>query len=181
MNDVRKYVFAFEDGDGKNKILLDLAGVSTIDSSGIGEMVACYTTVAKNDGQLRLLNLSPKINDILQVTQLITVFDVFDDNSMGQREVQINLKPGAASLGFTVSDVANQVRGALFGIDAHVFSDQQEDIDVRVRLDEDTRVTSLGHVQRGLRAAAHDEVTYGLYQETKIRHFHTLLERWISR
>jgi anti-sigma B factor antagonist len=65
--------------DGKNKILLDLAGVSTIDSSGIGEMVACYTTVAKNDGQLRLLNLSPKINDILQVTQLITVFDVFDD------------------------------------------------------------------------------------------------------
>jgi phenylpropionate dioxygenase-like ring-hydroxylating dioxygenase large terminal subunit len=40
---------------------------------------------------------------------------------------------------------------------------------------------NLGRVQRGLRAAAHDEVTYGLYQETKIRHFHTLLERWISR
>jgi anti-sigma B factor antagonist len=66
-------------GDGKSKILLDLAGVSTIDSSGIGEMVACYTTVAKNDGKLKLLRLSPKINDILQVTQLITVFDVFDD------------------------------------------------------------------------------------------------------
>ena len=48
-------------------------------SSGIGEMVACYTTVAKNDGKLKLLRLSPKINDILQVTQLITVFDVFDD------------------------------------------------------------------------------------------------------
>jgi anti-sigma B factor antagonist len=65
--------------DGKKNILLDLAGVSTIDSSGIGEMVACYTTVTKNGGQLRLLRLSPKINDILQVTQLITVFDVFDD------------------------------------------------------------------------------------------------------
>ena len=65
--------------EGKKHILLDLAGVGTIDSSGIGEMVACYTTVTKNGGQLRLLRLSPKINDILQVTQLITVFDVFDD------------------------------------------------------------------------------------------------------
>ena len=65
--------------DGKKHILLDLAGVSTIDSSGIGEMVACYTTVTKQGGQLKLLRLSPKINDILQVTQLITVFDVFDD------------------------------------------------------------------------------------------------------
>jgi anti-sigma B factor antagonist len=64
---------------GRRKILLDLGGVSTIDSSGIGEMVACYTTVTRNQGQLKLLNLSPKINDILQVTQLITVFEVFDD------------------------------------------------------------------------------------------------------
>jgi anti-sigma B factor antagonist len=64
---------------GQKNILLDLAGVSTIDSSGIGEMVACYTTVTKNGGHLKLLRLSPKINDILQVTQLITVFDVFDD------------------------------------------------------------------------------------------------------
>lgn len=67
--------------DGKKYILLDLAGVSTIDSSGIGEMVACYTTVTKQGGQLKLLRLSPKINDILQVTQLITVFDVFDDEA----------------------------------------------------------------------------------------------------
>lgn len=65
--------------DGKTKILLDLGKVTAIDSSGIGEMVACYTTVTKRDGQLKLLHLSPKINDILQVTQLITVFDVFDD------------------------------------------------------------------------------------------------------
>jgi anti-sigma B factor antagonist len=67
--------------EGKTKILLDLAGVTAIDSSGIGEMVACYTTVTKRDGQLKLLRLSPKINDILQVTQLITVFDVFDDEA----------------------------------------------------------------------------------------------------
>jgi anti-sigma B factor antagonist len=64
--------------EGKPKILLDLAGVNAIDSSGIGEMVACYTTVTKREGQLKLLRMSPKINDILQVTQLITVFDVFD-------------------------------------------------------------------------------------------------------
>jgi anti-sigma B factor antagonist len=63
----------------KNNILFDLGGVTAIDSSGIGEMVACYTTVTKRGGQLKLMHLSPKITDILQVTQLITVFDVFDD------------------------------------------------------------------------------------------------------
>ncbi len=65
--------------DGKTNIIFDLGNVTAIDSSGIGEMVACYTTVAKRGGQLKLMHLSPKINDILQVTQLITVFDVFDD------------------------------------------------------------------------------------------------------
>jgi anti-sigma B factor antagonist len=65
--------------NGKTNILLDLGGVTAIDSSGIGEMVACYTTVTKRGGRLKLMHLSPKINDILQVTQLITVFDVFDD------------------------------------------------------------------------------------------------------
>ncbi len=64
--------------EGKTKIVLDLGKVSTLDSSGIGEMVAAYTSVAKRDGQLKLLHLPPKINDILQVTQLITVFDVLD-------------------------------------------------------------------------------------------------------
>ena len=67
--------------EGQTKILLDLAGVTAIDSSGIGEMVACYTTVTKRDGQMKLLRMSKKINDIMQVTQLITVFDVFDDES----------------------------------------------------------------------------------------------------
>ena len=66
--------------EGKTNILFDLGGVTAIDSSGIGEMVACYTTVTKRDGQLKLLNLSAKINDILQVTQLITVFDLFDND-----------------------------------------------------------------------------------------------------
>lgn len=67
------------------------------------------------------------------------VHDVSDDNELGQRELQINLKPGAASLGFTTSNVAQQIRGALYGIDAHVYTARSEDIDVRVRLDDKTR------------------------------------------
>jgi multidrug efflux pump subunit AcrB len=67
------------------------------------------------------------------------VHDIYDDNELGQREVQFALKPGGAALGFTTSDVARQVRGALYGLDAHVFNQNQEDIDVRVRLDEKTR------------------------------------------
>jgi anti-sigma B factor antagonist len=74
---LRELITAALDAD-KRKIVLDLREVSAIDSSGIGEMVACYTTVTKRGGQLKLLHLSPKINDILQVTQLITVFDVLD-------------------------------------------------------------------------------------------------------
>ncbi len=64
--------------EGQKKIVLDLEHVSAIDSSGIGEMVSSYTTVARQGGKLVLLKLSPKINDILQVTQLITVFDIHD-------------------------------------------------------------------------------------------------------
>ena len=66
---------------GHNHILLNLKGVTHIDSSGIGEMVGCFTTMARKGGKMKLLNLTPKINDILQVTQLITVFDVFDDET----------------------------------------------------------------------------------------------------
>ena len=66
---------------GKKKILVDLGAVKAVDSSGIGELVAAYTTVAKNGGRLALVHLSPKINDILQVTQLVTVFDIYDDEA----------------------------------------------------------------------------------------------------
>jgi multidrug efflux pump subunit AcrB len=67
------------------------------------------------------------------------VYDIADDKSAGQREVQINLRPGAAALGFSVADVARQMRGALYGLEPHVFSGDREDIDVRVRLDEASR------------------------------------------
>ena len=74
-----------------------------------------------------------------KLAEFAGVFGISNDNYEGQREVQISLKPGAAALGFNVSDVARQVRGALFGLDAHVFAAEREDIDVRVRLDERSR------------------------------------------
>lgn len=67
------------------------------------------------------------------------VFDIADDNTLGQREIQVALTPSGAALGFTMADVANQIRGAVFGLDAHVFAADREDIDVRVRLDQATR------------------------------------------
>lgn len=64
---------------GATKILVNLDDVSTIDSSGVGELVSAYTTVTNRGGKLKLLHLPPKVADILQITQLITVFEVFDD------------------------------------------------------------------------------------------------------
>ena len=64
--------------EGKKKILLNLAGVGYIDSSGIGELVSSYTAIEKDQGQLKLLNLTQKIQDLLTITKLLTVFDVFE-------------------------------------------------------------------------------------------------------
>lgn len=68
-------------GEGKKKILLNLAGVGYVDSSGIGELVSSFTTVNKEGGQLKLLNLTQKIQDLLAITKLLTVFDTFDSES----------------------------------------------------------------------------------------------------
>jgi anti-sigma B factor antagonist len=64
---------------GRTNLLLNLQGVSTIDSAGVGELVSAFTTVTNRGGKLKLVNLPAKVNDILQITQLITVFDVYDD------------------------------------------------------------------------------------------------------
>jgi anti-sigma B factor antagonist len=66
-------------GEGKSKILLNLGGVGYIDSSGIGELVSSFTAVNKEGGTLKLLNLTQKIQDLLAITKLLTVFDVFED------------------------------------------------------------------------------------------------------
>jgi anti-sigma B factor antagonist len=64
---------------GKTNVLLDLSQVTTIDSSGIGELVGSYTTVTNRGGKLKLLHLPAKLNELLHVTQLITVFEVYED------------------------------------------------------------------------------------------------------
>ena len=64
--------------EGSTKLLIHLAKVTTIDSSGVGELVSAFTTVTNRGGKLKLVNLPPKVNDILQITQLITVFEVYD-------------------------------------------------------------------------------------------------------
>ena len=68
-------------GEGKNKILLNLGSVGYIDSSGIGELVSSFTAVNKEGGTLKLLNLTQKIQDLLAITKLLTVFDTFDDEA----------------------------------------------------------------------------------------------------
>jgi len=68
-------------GEGKNKILLNLGGVGYIDSSGIGELVSSFTAVNKEGGVLKLLNLTQKIQDLLAITKLLTVFDVFESEA----------------------------------------------------------------------------------------------------
>ncbi|MGA9625739.1 MAG: STAS domain-containing protein [Bryobacteraceae bacterium] len=65
-------------GKGQKKILLNLGEVSYIDSSGIGELVSAFTTVTNGGGQLKLLNLTKRVKDLLQITKLYTVFDVHD-------------------------------------------------------------------------------------------------------
>src|SRR3954465_13457370 len=67
--------------EGKHKILLNLAGVGYIDSSGIGELVSSYTAINKEAGQLKLLNLTEKLRDLLAITKLLTVFDVYESES----------------------------------------------------------------------------------------------------
>jgi len=70
---------------GKKKLLLNLAEVSYIDSSGIGELVSAYSTVTNQGGQMKLLNLTKRVKDLLQITKLYTVFEVFDEEATAIR------------------------------------------------------------------------------------------------
>ncbi len=75
---LRKTIRELLDG-GNNKILLNLGDVNYIDSSGIGELVSGFTAVRSRGGELKLLHLTKKVHDLLQITKLFTVFDVYTD------------------------------------------------------------------------------------------------------
>jgi anti-sigma B factor antagonist len=70
---------------GHKKLLLNLGEVSYIDSSGIGELVSGFTTVTNNGGKLKLVGLSKRVKDLLQITKLYTVFEVYDDEAAAIR------------------------------------------------------------------------------------------------
>jgi anti-sigma B factor antagonist len=68
--------------EGQNRILLNLGDVNYIDSSGIGELVSAFTSAKKQGAELKLLNLTKKVHDLLQITKLYTVFDVKEDEAV---------------------------------------------------------------------------------------------------
>lgn len=67
--------------NGTEKIVLNLAEVPYVDSAGLGEIVRCYTTVSRKNGELKLLNLTKRIHDLLAITKLLTVFDTYEEES----------------------------------------------------------------------------------------------------
>jgi anti-sigma B factor antagonist len=70
---------------GKNKILLNLAKVPYLDSAGLGEIIRCFTTIRKSGGSFKLLSPNPRIIDLLSITNLLNVFDWFDEESTALR------------------------------------------------------------------------------------------------
>ena len=66
---------------GERKVLLNLANVTHIDSSGLGELVAGHATLEKNDGEMKLLNLTERVSELMMITKLLTVFDVFENEA----------------------------------------------------------------------------------------------------
>lgn len=68
-------------GKGQKNILLNLGDVNYIDSSGLGELVSAYSTAKNQGASVRLLSLTKKVKDVLQLTKLYTVFDIYDDEA----------------------------------------------------------------------------------------------------
>lgn len=71
--------------EGHKQVLLNLAETSHIDSSGLGVLVGAFASIAHQDGQLKLVNLNNRVRDLLLVTKLFTVFEVFDDETLAVR------------------------------------------------------------------------------------------------
>ena len=77
---------------GRRKIVLNLAEVPYLDSAGLGEVVRAYTTVSRQGGSLKLLNLAKRITDLLSITKLLTVFDTFDSEDEAVRSFSASAK-----------------------------------------------------------------------------------------
>jgi anti-sigma B factor antagonist len=75
-------------GKGEKNILLNLGDITYIDSSGIGELITAFTSVRRQGGELKLLKLTKKVRDLLQITKLYTVFDIRDDEATAVQAFQ---------------------------------------------------------------------------------------------
>jgi anti-sigma B factor antagonist len=89
---------------GERRVLLNLAGVTYIDSSGLGELVAGYTTLQKHNGELKLLHLTVRVHELMVITKLLTVFDVYEDeteavNSFQETSQNVETEPEAVITG----------------------------------------------------------------------------------
>lgn len=73
---------------GDKKILMDLAGVNYIDSSGLGTLVSGYTTLVGHDGEVKLVHLTERVHELMHITKLLTVFEVFQDEAAALRSFQ---------------------------------------------------------------------------------------------
>ena len=73
---------------GKKNVLLNLAGVKYMDSTGVGELIANYTTIKRQGGQLKLLNLTDRIQNLLVITKLLTVFDSYENEAEALQSFQ---------------------------------------------------------------------------------------------
>jgi anti-sigma B factor antagonist len=77
---------------GQRKIVLNLGEVPYLDSAGLGEVVRAYTTVSREGGSLKLLNLTKRITDLLSITKLLTVFETFDSENDAVRSFSASAK-----------------------------------------------------------------------------------------
>jgi anti-sigma B factor antagonist len=66
---------------GQDRILLNLAGVAYIDSSGLGELISCHVTLNKSGGQMKILHLTQRLRELMTITKLLTIFDVYEVES----------------------------------------------------------------------------------------------------
>lgn len=81
--------------EGHKKVLLNLAGVHYIDSAGLGELVGAYATAERNQAQLKLLHLQKKVEGLMQITKLITVFEVYENEAEAIRSFHAGMPAGA--------------------------------------------------------------------------------------
>ena len=95
-------------GKGEKKIIVNLAEVTHIDSSGLGELVSGYVSLQKGDGELKLLHLTERVSELMMITKLLTVFDVHEDEEEAVRSFETISDDQHAELPPTVDGMSNK-------------------------------------------------------------------------